>query len=339
METATAEIKTSRSTRLYEILIVILLVAIVAGGAVAVIFLQKDARQDALTAQQMAQLQSQLDEQTAARQADASLIQEQESAIGLRDEQIRQQESTIQDLQSQLVLKRQWEEELRRQQEAAQQPSQPEQPTALDFPASTAGRLVALTFDDGPGPYTAQLLDALRDRGVKATFFVLGSRAAQYPDLIRRMEAEGHVVGNHSYGHGNLRRMSLAGVTNEMNRAVDVLTPLLGHRPVVMRAPGGNYNNTVKQYDCNEGVPIIQWGVDTRDWESRNVEAILNQAFYGNNSIKEGSIVLMHDIYSTTVQAAIRMVDTLLEQGYSFATVPEILVAREGEVYAGEVYY
>lgn len=199
-------------------------------------------------------------------------------------------------------------------------------------------KIVALTFDDGPGPYTARLLNELKKRGVRATFFVLGDRVNSYPNLIRRMEAEGHVVGNHSNTHANLTRLSANGVYNEMNNCATKIERLLGHKPAVMRCPGGNCNANVKAYAKKAGIPILYWGVDTRDWESRNVNSILKVAF-GKNGIKNGSIVLMHDIYPTTVDATIKMVDRLLADGYVLVTVPELLNAREGGIVPGRVYY
>jgi len=199
-------------------------------------------------------------------------------------------------------------------------------------------KLVALTFDDGPGPYTERLLNAMKKRGVKATFFVLGNRIDKYPELITRMEKEGHAVGNHSYDHPNLTRLSAAGVKSNMNKTAKKIEKLLGHKPEVMRCPGGACNQTVKKYAADAGIPIIYWGVDTRDWESRNVTKIMNVAF-GKNGIKNGSIVLMHDIHEPSVNAAIKMMDKLKKQGYTFVTVPELLMAREGEIVPGTVYY
>lgn len=198
-------------------------------------------------------------------------------------------------------------------------------------------KIVALTFDDGPGPYTARLLNELKKRGVRATFFVLGNRVNSYANLIRRMEAEGHVVGNHSNTHANLTRLSANGVYNEMNGCATKIERILGHKPAVMRCPGGNCNANVKAYAKKAGIPILYWGVDTRDWESRNVNSILKVAF-GKNGIKNGSIVLMHDIYPTTVDATIKMVDRLLADGYVLVTVPELLNAREGSIVPGQVY-
>ena len=198
-------------------------------------------------------------------------------------------------------------------------------------------KLVALTFDDGPGPYTERLLNAMKKRGVKATFFLFGNRIDKYPKLVKRMEKEGHAVGNHSYDHPNLTRLSASGVASNMNKTAKKIEKLIGHKPEVMRCPGGACNKTVKKYAADAGIPIIYWDVDTRDWESRNVTKIMNVAF-GKDGIKNGSIVLMHDIHEPSVDAAIKMMDKLKKQGYTFVTVPELLMAREGEIVPGTVY-
>ena len=198
-------------------------------------------------------------------------------------------------------------------------------------------KLVALTFDDGPGPYTERLLNAMKKRGVKATFFVLGERVDKYGDLIKRMEKEGHAVGNHSYDHPNLSKLSYAKVKSNMEKTAKKVQKLIGHKPEVMRCPGGNSSDAVKKYAKQAGIPIAYWDVDTRDWESRNVNKILKVAF-GEDGIENGSIVLMHDIYETTVDAAIKMMDRLSEEGYTFVPVPEVLMARHGKITAGKVY-
>ena len=199
-------------------------------------------------------------------------------------------------------------------------------------------KLVALTFDDGPGPYTARLLDEMKKRDVKATFFVLGNRVGNYPELIKRMDEEGHAIGNHSYSHPNLTKLSYSAIKKNMNKTADKIEDLIGRRPDVMRCPGGACNSNVKKYAKEENIPIIYWGVDTRDWESRNVNAIMKKSF-GKGGITDGSIVLMHDIHQPSVEAAIKMMDRLIDEGYTFVTVPELLMARHNEIEAGIVYY
>lgn len=213
--------------------------------------------------------------------------------------------------------------------------------TTVAVTASKKDKLIALTFDDGPSTATTgKLLDALKKRKAKATFFVLGSRInAETAPLLKRMEAEGHVVGNHSQNHKNLRYLSASGIKTEMHTAAKKIKAVLGHYPTIMRCPGGNYDDEVKAYARGAGVSIIQWSVDTRDWESRNVKSIINTAFNSSYSkIQDGSIVLMHDIYPTTVNAAIKVVDRLQKEGYTLVTVPELLTLRGGGAAAGQVY-
>lgn len=236
---------------------------------------------------------------------------------------IDKQQDTIDDLKVQIALKN-------------TAPGDPNLPALGPFDDYEGQKIVALTFDDGPGPYTERLLDELKARKAKATFFVLGTRVSSYPKLIRRMAAEGHVVGNHSNAHNMLHRMDLVGVRNEMGKCAEKIEKLLGYRPPVMRCPGGNSSDTVKQYAKEAGVPIINWGVDTRDWESRNKEAILKVA---KANIKDGSIVLLHDIHKVSVDATIELMDWLIAEGYTFVTVPELLHARRGGMDAGKTYY
>ncbi len=213
-------------------------------------------------------------------------------------------------------------------------------PTSTDPGKLDGKKIVALTFDDGPGGYTEELLDLLKKEGVKATFFVLGTRVDTYPELIRRMEAEGHEVGNHSNSHKNLKSMTtLAQVKKEMNLCADKVEKVLGHRPTVMRCPGGSYDDTVKQYAADEGIPIIQWGVDTRDWESRNSAAIMNKTFSGSYAVEDGDIVLLHDIHKSTVDTMPQMIKKFKELGYTFVTVTELLEARRDGVVPGKVYF
>ena len=236
---------------------------------------------------------------------------------------IDKQQDTIDDLKVQIALKN-------------TAPGDPNLPVIGPVDDYTGQKIVALTFDDGPGPYTERLLNELQARGARATFFVLGTRVDAYPKLIRRMAAEGHAIGNHSNNHNMLHRMDLLGVRNEMGKCAEKIENLLGYRPCVMRCPGGNSSDTVKQYAKEAGVPIINWGVDTRDWESRNKEAILKVA---KANIKDGSIVLLHDIHAVSVDAAIEVMDWLIEEGYTLVTVPELLEARRGGMEAGKTYY
>lgn len=287
--------------------------------------------------QQESQLQEQeqqIQEKEQQLQDKEQQLQDKEQQLQDKDKKLQEQENTISDLNKQLVMKK--------NQATATKPvttTTTTTTTAHNPPQSDGRKLVALTFDDGPGPYTAKLLDAMKQRGIRATFFVLGSRVNSYPDLIRRMEAEGHVVGNHSTNHKNLKYLSASQMATEIETCSKRVEALIGHGTTVLRCPGGNYNAAVTNYAKSVGLPIIQWSVDTRDWESRNVNKILSTAFQsGAYGIRDGSIVLMHDIYSTSVEAAIQMMDRLQAEGYELVTVPELLNARYGGMTAGQVY-
>ena len=206
-----------------------------------------------------------------------------------------------------------------------------------DYPDVKDKKLVALTFDDGPGPYTERLLDEMKKRGVRATFFLLGVKVNQYPELVKRMSKEGHAIGNHSYDHENLSKLSLSGIQSSMDKTAKRIKDILGYNPEIMRCPGGACSDTVKKYAKSAGIPIAYWDVDTRDWESRNVNAIMKVCF-GEDGIQDGSTVLLHDIHKTSVDASIKIMDRLIEEGYTFVTMPELIMAREGKIKAGQVY-
>jgi peptidoglycan/xylan/chitin deacetylase (PgdA/CDA1 family) len=202
------------------------------------------------------------------------------------------------------------------------------------------GKLVALTFDDGPGAYTNRLLDTLYARNVPATFFVLGQQVSANPAVAKRMVEEGHEIASHSYRHPNFTSMSASGIRDELNQSRNAILQATGAVPALLRPPYGSYNSTVQSVAIELGLPLIMWSVDTRDWESRNVNSILGHFTDGNRiKIKDGDIILMHDIYSTTVDAAIRAVDLLLADGFTFVTVSELLMERYKTVTPGRVYY
>ncbi len=183
-----------------------------------------------------------------------------------------------------------------------------------------ADKQVALTFDDGPHPrYTEQLLDGLKERGVVATFFVTGEHAALHPDIIERMYHEGHMIGNHTYSHMQLSKKNLEAYKEELIRTSEVIEEITGEEVLYVRPPYGSWNKSIEK-DLNM-FPVL-WTVDPLDWCSSNVKAIVNRIV---KNVKEDDIILMHDYYATSVEAALQAVDKLLEQGYHFVTVEEIL--------------
>ncbi|MBQ6947777.1 MAG: polysaccharide deacetylase family protein [Clostridia bacterium] len=203
------------------------------------------------------------------------------------------------------------------------------QPTA----AATTPKLVAITFDDGPGAYTNRLLDGLKARGAKATFFMVGSMMSSKMSTVRRMVQEGHQIGNHTWSHPDLKTLSYDGVNTELTRTRSLLQQAGGNRTYALRPPYGNYNGNVRT--LAQG-PVILWSVDTLDWQSRNANTVYNKII---NQTTDGSIVLLHDIYSTSVDAALRAIDTLQARGYECVTVEELFRRRAVPLENGKVYF
>ena len=200
--------------------------------------------------------------------------------------------------------------------------------------------LIALTFDDGPSTYTELLLDALAERGVPATFFVLGWRVTANPEIARRIVDEGHEIAFHGYTHRQFTRLGAAGIRDQLSRSRDVIYATTGATPTILRPPYGARNATVQSVAAEWGLPIVLWTVDTRDWETRNVDAILGHFVdpYGAVRIRPGDNILMHDIYPTTIEAAIYALDLLLARGFTFVTVSDLLTERHGTLTPGGVY-
>ncbi len=200
-------------------------------------------------------------------------------------------------------------------------------------PATQAAtKLVAITFDDGPSGYTAGLLDGLKARGAKATFFMVGDRVNAYAGTVRRMLSEGHQIANHTVTHPDLSGLSYSSVQWELSTCESRLRAIGGQQVYAIRPPYGSYNSNVRQ--AANG-PLILWSVDTLDWQSRNADAVYNKIM---NNTRDGSIVLLHDLYSTSVQGALRAIDSLKAQGYEFVTVNELFRRRGITMQKGAVY-
>ena len=203
-------------------------------------------------------------------------------------------------------------------------------PSAVIPPADTAGvdcqvqQCVALTFDDGPVGGTADLLDTLAAKGVRATFFVVGSSAAAQPDLLARMVAEGHAVGNHTEDHPDLSKLDAAAVRAEIEQVNDIVEGATGQRPVLLRPPYGATNDTVAGVAAELGMAQILWNVDPEDWRDQDSAIVQERVLAATGP---GDIVLSHDIYETTRDAYPAIVDQLQAEGYVLVTVPELLGA------------
>ncbi|MFJ6418074.1 polysaccharide deacetylase family protein [Paeniglutamicibacter sp. NPDC091659] len=191
-------------------------------------------------------------------------------------------------------------------------------------------KCVALTFDDGPGPKTGKLLDELKKKDAAATFFVVGPNAKTRPELVERMITEGHEVGNHTWSHRSLPALSPAQVRSEIDRTNDAISAAIDQPATLLRPPYGARN---PKTDRLAQAPVILWDVDTLDWKYRNTERVVDAAV---SQTKPGSIVLMHDIHSSTVAAVPEILSRLKAKGYTFVTVTELL--GKNKLKSGETY-
>ncbi len=179
----------------------------------------------------------------------------------------------------------------------------------------------ALTFDDGPSKkYTPLLLDGLKERGVKVSFFLLGSNIEGNEDLVKRMQEEGHLIGNHTYNHVQLTKVSKNEAKEEIEKTGNIIYEITGIYPIYLRPPFGK---TREDLELPVELFNVSWNIDTLDWKTKNVDSILQIV---KKQIKDGSIILMHDEYETSVEAALRIVDDLTKDGYRFVTVDELLL-------------
>ena len=180
-------------------------------------------------------------------------------------------------------------------------------------------KVVALTFDDGPSKYTDQILDILKKYNACGTFFLIGNKVEFYSDTLRRMLEEGSEIGNHSYDHKLLTRLSKEAFQEEINKTQMAIKKVTGFTPTLFRPTYGGYNNTLKSYT---DLKFVLWDVDSRDWQVKSKEKILKNVL---PNVKSGSIVLMHDNHEYSVNALEDMIESLKKQGYKFVTVTELL--------------
>lgn len=194
-------------------------------------------------------------------------------------------------------------------------------------------KLVALTFDDGPGPYTKEIVNALKKHNSRATFFVLGQRVKSYKSELKAIYNGGNEIGNHSYSHPILSYENSDTIKSQMRRTDKAVKDVIGITPATMRPPGGGVDQTVKN---SVGKPIIYWSIDTLDWKTRNKSETIRCVM---NEVKDGSIVLMHDIHEPTMEAAVELIPKLKKKGYELVTISEMAKFKGKKLKDGTVYY
>ena len=180
---------------------------------------------------------------------------------------------------------------------------------------------IALTFDDGPNPSsTPVLLDGLAGRNVKVTFFVIGENVVKYPKVVSREAEEGHIIGNHTYSHVDLTKMSQEMTECELGKTNTAIEEITGKKTEYMRPPYGAWK---KEMEENTGMIAVLWNVDPLDWNTDNETEIVNKVV---TQAKENDIILLHDCYESSVNAALRIVDILQKEGFEFVTIDELIM-------------
>lgn len=208
-------------------------------------------------------------------------------------------------------------EQIQREEETKELPMQIQEDTNY---MELEEKKIAITFDDGPNlTYTPGLLQGLRDRNVKATFFVLGKNAEAHPELIQEMKRDGHLIGNHTYNHIQLNDSNREVFKEELKQCSEAIKNITGEETLYVRPPYGSWE---KEFEKELNMFPVLWDIDPRDWCSNDagkvVETVLSQA-------EENAIILLHDQYDSSIQAAFAIIDKLKEEGYQFVTVDEIL--------------
>ncbi len=202
-------------------------------------------------------------------------------------------------------------------------------------PEKNASRMLALTFDDGPGAHTGELLDLLKQYGAKATFFLQGVNIEQYGgDAIVRMAAEGHLIGNHSYDHPNMLKLSAEDAAVQFQKTDELIAQYNnGIGAAVVRFPFGNRNSELEAIAAR---PCFMWDVDTLDWDSKNAQKVIQAVM---SDVSAGQIILMHDTYKSTVEACQTLVPELVAQGYELVTLDTLAAANGVELQNGVTYF
>ena len=208
----------------------------------------------------------------------------------------------------------------------------PDNTLRLNLGESEIGdKAIALTFDDGPSENTEKLLDGLDEYGAKVTFFVLGSKAEENPDIVLRAYEEGHLIANHTYSHMNFLLSNKEGILEDINKGEQVIEKITGTKPLFLRPPHGYINSyQLKQIDKF----FVKWSVDSKDWDGKDANYIFNRII----NAEDGDIILLHDTNEATVRAVLSAIPVMQEEGYRFVSVDELLT-RNGDKLKMNVAY
>ena len=193
--------------------------------------------------------------------------------------------------------------------------------------------MIALTFDDGPGPNTGKILDVLEQYDERATFFMLGNSASAYPETVKRIYETGNEIANHSTTHADLSKSSLEKIRWEIDTASGTIESACGQSPVLLRPPYGAVSPDLR---ANAGMPLIMWSIDTLDWKTRDTQNTIEVVM---KEKQDGAIVLMHDIHDPSVEAAVQLIPKLLEEGYQLVTISELAEAKGIPLENGVKYF
>ena len=208
---------------------------------------------------------------------------------------------------------------------------------STDSAQEPGAKYVALTFDDGPsGPITESLLQVLDRHQVPATFFLCGYRIEQFPQVVQDIAQAGHEIGTHGYSHDYLNNKSQSQIHKELTESVGAVTEITGQAPVLFRPPGGLVSDTMKTECQTLGLPIVLWSIDPEDWRCKSACAVADRVL---SKTRDGSIILMHDLYRSSVEAADIIIAKLLEQGYTFLTVSQLAQVKCSTLEPGQRYF
>lgn len=193
--------------------------------------------------------------------------------------------------------------------------------------------MVALTFDDGPAPSTAGILDELEKAGGVCTFFIVGNRVDSYKDDVKRAAEMGCELANHTWEHANLSVLSADDIRRQVDLVNDKIEEVAGVRPTLLRSPGGRITDTITS---TVNMPLIAWSIDTEDWKTKNAQSTIDSVM---GKVYDGAIILMHDLQESTGEASKTIIPKLVEAGYQLVTVSELAQARGAQLQNGTVYY